>query len=132
MTKSTEMLSGPLFALAQHVHPLEEHAHPLELHDHPLERHDHPLPGHDHSLPKHDHRDLRAELRGAMRALLAVFEVGSLNSAQQRAIHAVRVIIGDAHGSGCPHELTVYEENDRLICQACRVDLTAQASGKTS
>ena len=69
------------------------------------------------------------QMKDAIRALLAVLEAGSLNSEQRVAIHHVRVVIGDAEGSGCPHELTVYEEGDRLICQACREDLTPEAKG---
>lgn len=60
-----------------------------------------------------------------VRALLAVFEAGSLNSDQRRAIHNVRVLLGDAEGLGCAHENTAYEAGDALVCQECRQVLNA-------
>ncbi len=62
----------------------------------------------------------------AVRALLDVFEGGDLNTRQVAAIHAVRVILGDAKGLGCPHENTAFENGpvgDILICQDCREEL---------
>ena len=100
----------------EHSH---EHSHELVSHEHsavPQHGHD----PHDHTVPKHEHSDLRAELRGAVRALLRVIKVGSVNAEQRKAIHAVRVIIGDAHGNVCAHENVAYEEGDVLICQDCR------------
>jgi hypothetical protein len=124
--KATEPapVKEPLYELPPHDHPLVEHEHPLPPHEHPLVGHSHELPVHAHA---HEHKDLRGQLRGAVRAVLAVFEAGKINSEQKKAIHAVRVILGDAHGPGCPHENAVYEQGDRLICQDCREDVTADA-----
>lgn len=111
--------------VAEHGHPVPDHDHGRQEHEHP---HDHPVPDHqhdhEHGPARHEHRDLHGHLRGSVRALLAVLEASSLNTEQQRLMHQVRVIIGDAHGRGCPHENTVYEEGDRLICQDCREDVT--------
>ena len=89
-----------------------------------MHNHGHPLLEHDH---KHDHRDLRGHFRGVVRALLEVIEVGSKNSEQVKAIHAVRVIIGDAHGSDCTHENVAYEAGDILVCQDCRTKVETHA-----
>lgn len=64
------------------------------------------------------------EHRKAICAVLAVFEAGSLNSEQLKAIQRVRVLIGDAEEQLCPHESTAYEEGDALICQDCRAVLS--------
>jgi len=80
-------------------------------------------------VPSHDHRDFRAQLVGAVRALLVAMEAGEINTNQQTAIHTVRVIIGDAHGLGCPHENSVYEANDVLVCQDCREALPSPDAG---
>ena len=53
---------------------------------------------HDHPLRGHTHGDLQGHLKGSVRGLLAVLELGSVNTEQRKAIHDVRVIIGDAHG----------------------------------
>ena len=63
---------------------------------------------------------LRAEFRGAVRSFIGVMEAGHLNSEQVKAIHALRVIIGDSHGTGCRHETSAYEEGDVLVCLDCR------------
>ncbi len=97
-----------------HEHP--PHEHPAEVVDH---GHPHSHEPHDHGLVPHDHRDQRALSIGAVRKLLAVLEAGSLNSEQAKAIHAVRVTIGDAHGTDCPHENTAYEKGDVLTCTDC-------------
>jgi len=98
-----------------HAHELQDHTHPREyLHEHPHEHLDEAL------ALKNVQRSLRAESRGAVRALLAVIEVGNVNSEQRKAIHAVRVIIGDSHGVSCPHTNVVYEVGDVLICQDCQ------------
>jgi len=65
-----------------------------------------------------------SELMDAIRAVLAVFEAGTVNSAQVGAIRRVRAILGDVSGSGCSHESTFYEDGDRLVCQVCRKELT--------
>ena len=122
--------------LPEHEHPLvvheHQHSHPLPEHNHPHEHpHDHGPHEHLHEhdqAPRHEHRDLRADLRadlrGALRAMLAVVEIGTVNSEQVKAIRVVRVILGDAHGSGCLHENTAYEEGDVLVCQDCRAIVT--------
>ena len=140
--RQTPALLGQRFAPKEHEHPLEEHGHP---HEHPeiaelaagvtrmhlaLVDEVHLLSKHEHEKPpKHEHHDLRGHFRGVVRALLAVMESGSLNSEQVKALHAVRVIIGDVHGSNCQHENSVYEENDVLICQDCRAVIKAEAGG---
>lgn len=114
-------------ALPEHEHALLEHGHPVVEHQHLLEGHEHP---HEHDrVSAHQHRDLRAELRGAVRAVLKVVEVGHLNSAQVQAIHDVRVIIGDAHGRNCSHEHVAYETGDVLVCQDCRQEVNPDAAG---
>ena len=135
-------LVDSLTQIAGHGPHEQPHPHPFasEKHDHDrtyaAEDHKHdtvPEHGHDdrHALRKHDHSDLVGHLRGAVRALLTILEAGAVNSEQRKAIHAVRVIIGDAQGNGCAHENVVFEKGDRLICQnpACRQDLTPEASG---
>ena len=102
----------------------KEHAHPYALGDHehgaaPEHEHD----PHDHPMQRHSHGDLLGQLRGAVRAMLTVFEAGAVNSEQVKAVHAVRVIIGDAHGTGCLHENVAYEEGDHLVCQDCRAEV---------
>ena len=57
-----------------------------------------------------------------IRELLAVFEAGAINSAQRDRILGIRVLLGDAV-ERCLHPVSVYEEDDRLICQACRAVL---------
>lgn len=90
--------------------------------------HTHEVPVHSHPLPIHEHpqiqRNVLGQVRGALRGVLAVFETGTINTEQRKAIHALRVTLGDAYGSGCIHENAVYEQNDRLICQDCREDIT--------
>ena|SRR3990167_7400969 len=127
---------------------------PKHEHPHEHEPHEHPVATYEHSHA-HNHEDLgeaiervndritstrsetadrflevigdhRLYLVNAVRALIRVFEVGVTNSEQARAIHHVKVAIGDAKGTGCPHELRVYEKGDRLICQSCRMDVTNQ------
>ena len=126
LRKNPVPMESPRVGVPEHVHPYA----PLEhTHDHNHEHQHSAVPKHhhdphDHAVPRHDHGDLRGNLRGAVRALLIVLENGTVNSEQRGAIHAVRVIIGDAHGSGCGHENTAYEGGDRLICQDCRRDLT--------
>ena len=85
-----------------------------------------PKHGHDdrHALLKHPHEDLQGHLKGAIRALLTVFEAGSVNSEQRKALHAARVVIGDAHGNVCAHENMAFEAGDILICQDCRAVVT--------
>lgn len=129
------VVSAPLdhghdYAPREHEHAYndfayKDHAHPyaLEGHEHsavPSHEHD----PHDHPVPRHEHGDLLGHLRGAVRALLNVIETGSVNSEQRKAIHAVRVIVGDAHGTVCAHENVAYEQGDVLICQDCRTVLS--------
>lgn len=130
MAKSVPAANSPPI-MAEHEHPQyehgHEHGHELVAHSHHHEHDAVPKHGHDpheHDVKKHEHGDIRGELRGAVRGLLKVIEVGSVGSEQRKGIHAVRVIIGDAHGLNCAHENTVYEEGDRLICQDCRLDMT--------
>ncbi len=90
--------------------------------------------GHEQRPPlAHEHpqiqRNILGQLRGALRGVLAVFETAPLNREQRQAIHALRVILGDAYGSGCIHENTVYEQDDRLICQDCREEVSTEADG---
>ena len=59
-------------------------------------------------------------LAEAIRALIVVIEMGSINSAQRQAIHEVRRALRDVTGSGCRHENTAYEQDDVLVCQVCR------------
>ena len=109
----------------------EDHSHPLEAHDHePLVEHTH---DHWHQSLEENIRVLYTAIANgdskvvqAVRALIKVFEVGVINSEQTKAIHNVRVAIGDAYGTGCPHELRAFEKGDRLICQSCRLDVTRQ------
>ena len=79
--------------------------------------------------PGHGHADLRGHLIGTVRALLEVMEAGRLNTEQKRAIHTVRVIIGDAYGTDCPHENTAYEQDGRLWCQDCRAEVSPPDAG---
>src|SRR3990167_14069 len=120
-----------------HQHVLPDHAHSHEhdlFHIHEeVPEHEHalcPLMPHAHETAKHEHRDLRGHLRGAVRALLTVIETGNLNYEQVKAIHAVRVIIGDSYGTACQHENAVYEEGDVLICQDCREVVTPTPAGE--
>ena len=87
-----------------------------------------PLP-HEHPQIQ---RNVLGQVRGALRGVLAVFEKGTLNTEQRKAIHALRVVLGDAYGPGCTHENAVYEQNDRLICQDCRKDITPEADEELS
>ena len=94
-----------------------------------LASHEHeqrPPLGHEHPQIQ---RNLLGQVRGLIRATIAVFETGSLNTEQVKAIHALRVVLGDAYGLGCPHENTAYEQGDRLICQDCREDITEAGDG---
>ena len=69
------------------------------------------------------------ELAQAVRAVLLVFEAGSVNTEQRKAIHAVRRLLQDVHGSDCSHENHAYEDvgdqHDVLVCQDCRETLSA-------
>ena len=120
----------------EYQHDGHEHSHALISHEHDaVPVHDHG--SHVHPVPKHEHGDLRGELRGAVRALLRVFESGSLNSTQRQALHAARVVIGDARGTGCTHgkdpdglyRSATYAAGDRLVCDLCGTDITAEAGG---
>lgn len=123
-----------------HGHPeyehKHEHSHQLIAHEHStVPPHEHGQ--HDHLLPKHEHRSLQGELRGAVRALLRAIELGAVNAEQRQAIHAVRVVIGDAHGMACTHGKdpdglyrdAVYDESDRLVCSVCGTVISTEASG---
>lgn len=114
----------------------EDHAHPPVIQA-PYE-HDH---DHYHTeLSNHQHQEqldvtqrlidhtnnLNYKLAQTVRALIRVFEVGVTNSEQSKALHNVRVAIGDAYGTGCLHEQRAFEKGDRLICQSCRLDVTRQ------
>ena len=122
----------------EHSHALISHEHDaVPMHGHMLQEHDH---SHEHplaALAKHEHGDLRGELRGVVRTLLRVIELGQVNSEQRRVIHAARVIIGAARGSGCAHgkdpdglyRNATYIQGDRLVCDLCGADITAEASG---
>ena len=138
MTKKPKPQPEPA-ATPNHSHPVPDHDHavPDHLHEHgphvpvdhthPSEAHDHP---HEHdTTPKHGHEDLRGHLVGTVRALLEVMEAGRLNTEQKHAIHTVRVIIGDAYGTDCPHENTAYEQDDRLVCQDCRAEVSPPDAG---
>ena len=63
-------------------------------------------------------------LAEAVRGLLAVFEAGTINDLQRKAIQQVRIVMGDFVGSLCAHENHAYEEGDVLVCQDCRAILT--------
>ena len=76
---------------------------------------------------KRDDTQTVAVSADSVRAILDVFEAGTLNSAQKRAVHNVRVSIGDAEGLGCAHENVAYEEGDVLVCQDCREVITPEA-----
>ena len=132
-------------AVPEHEHPEyvhDGHEHP-HLHEHKPVSHEHSAVSehehgsHTHPLPKHEHGDLRGELRGVVRALLKAIELGHVNLAQRQPLHAARVIIGDAHGSGCRHgkdpdgvyRSATYIAGDRLVCDLCGADITAEASG---
>ena len=127
MAQSLAEKPAPAIPEPTHAHPEYEHSH---VHDHEEIVHEHIAAPkhehdpHDHVWPKHEHGDLRGDLRGAVRALLRAIEAGSINTEQKKAIYAVRVIIGDAHGPNCAHENVAYEDGDRLICQDCRTDMT--------
>ena len=70
-----------------------------------------------------DHVDAKELIR----ALIKAFEVGNaLNSAQVRALHYAKVLIGDASGTGCSHEERVRDKDDHLICQLCHMDVTGK------
>ena len=137
--KAKPRVDAPSYAPYRHEHPVAEHKHgPAHEHTDVAELSDRldkvvlsfrDEQRHLHPLAPHDHRDLRGHFRGVVRALLEVIEVGSKNSEQVKAIHAVRVIIGDAHGSDCTHENVAYEAGDCLICQDCRKDVTPDAGG---
>ena len=62
-------------------------------------------------------------LMNAVRALVDVLEAGTVNSAQRKQLHRVKVALGEASGSGCLHERSAYEEGDVLICLDCRTKL---------
>ena len=132
MGKAAPGHAHPEYEMAEDHAVFYEHGHeyatPEHTHDHVHEHQHDAVPkhshDHDHAVPKHDHGDLRGNLRGTVRALLLVFEGGALNTAQAKALYAVRVIIGDAHGSACAHENTAYEEGDVLVCQDCRAKVT--------
>ena len=134
-------LSSLVPVIPTHVHPEYEHSHehshePISHEHSTVPEHVHGL--HDHAMPRHDHGDLRGELRGAVRALLRVIESGNVYSAQRQALHAARVVIGDAHGLGCTHgkdpdglfRSAIYDEHDHLVCDLCGADISAEASGK--
>lgn len=90
-------------------------------HVHEAIPHEHPHEHAPHEPQRHEHEAQTGLTKGAVRALIIAFEVGTgLNTEQRKALHAVRVILGDAYGPGCDHENTVYEEGDRLVCQDCR------------
>lgn len=117
---------GPHVPL-DHTHPLEAHYHDHEHEPLPPLTHEH---AHEHdTAPKHGHEDLRGHLVGTIRALLEVMEAGRLNTAQRHAIHTVRVIIGDAYGTDCPHENTAYEADGKLRCQDCRAEISPPDAG---
>ena len=101
----------------------EDHSHPLEAHDHTHEHAATPY-AHSHEIASHTHSS--DDLVRAVRAIIRVFEVGVTNSEQSKALHNVRVAIGDAYGTGCLHEQRAFEKGDRLICQSCRLDVTRQ------
>lgn len=110
--------------LKPHEHAQLEHSHPQGnyadfAHTHELAAHDHDT-SHEHEQVAHEHKDSRALIVGAVRTLLTVFELGTIDTRQVKAIHAVRVVIGDEHGLGCPHDNAVFEANDVYTCLDCR------------
>ena len=62
----------------------------------------------------------KANLTNAVRALVGVVEIGTVNSEQRRLLQVVKHELGDGPGPVCPHERSVYEEGDVLVCQDCR------------
>ena len=131
-----------LYAKEDHSHPLEAHEHKPYAHEHSLEPHDHThyhsdlsdsiarlsdqisaLKA-DHAMTENSLGTFHIAFRAAVRSLLSVFEAGVTNSEQAKAIHAVRVAIGDAKGSGCPHENHARDRSDKLICTDCGLDIT--------
>ncbi len=115
--------------LKTHDHDLPEHSHPQGsyadlVHTHELIAHNHDT-SHQHEQVAHEHKDSRALVVGAVRALLAVLDLGTLNTAQAKAMHAVRVVVGDAHGAGCDHRNTALEAGDVNTCLDCRAVLPA-------
>lgn len=67
----------------------------------------------------------------AVRALIAVFEAGPVNSIQVQALAKVRVALGDIKGAPCTHgrdpdglyRSATYGEHDRLICDLCGAEV---------
>ena len=117
----------------EHGHPLPEHSHELLVHVHPLETHEHEhdhgaysVKGHEHEhAHEHQHEHSHPKTAEIVRALLGVFRVGQINSAQVQAIDVVKRLLGDP-ARLCRHENTVYEEGDVLVCQDCRETITPE------
>ena len=114
----------------EHSHPLPDHSHELLVHVHPLEAHGHPLEQHEHKhdhgaysvkAHEHEHQHEHGHPKTAeiVRALLDMFRVGQINSAQMQGIEVVKRLLGDP-AVLCRHENTAFEEGDVLVCQDCR------------
>ncbi len=128
--------------------PTEKYAKLVHAHPHTHDVSDKADLNHTHSEAIHYHSDLsdaigrdndritsvrkellqhadHADVVEVARALIRAFELGNtFNSAQVKALHTAKVLIGDAHGTGCDHEERVREKGDRLICQSCQMDVT--------
>lgn len=120
-------------APVDHGHPLPEHSHELLLHEHSLEQHDHKhdhgsysVKGHEHEhAHEHQHEHSHPKTAEIVRALLGVFGVGQINSAQVQGIEEVKRLLGDP-AMLCAHRNAVYELDDVLICQDCRETITPE------
>ena len=70
---------------------------------------------------------MQRNLTDALRLLVTVIEVGTINSEQHRLLQYVKAVLGDEHEPFCAHANTAYEsayqEDDVLVCQDCRVVL---------
>ena len=62
---------------------------------------------------------MKRNLTDAVRMLVAVIEVGTINSEQHRLLQYVKAALGDEHEPFCIHANTAYEEGDVLVCQDC-------------
>ena len=66
---------------------------------------------------------MQRNLIDAVRLLVAVIEVGTINSEQHRMLQYVKAVLGDEHEPFCAHANSAYEEDNVLVCQDCRVVL---------
>lgn len=81
---------------AKHEHPELDHEHPYAPQGHShhtVADHRHPVEDHSHPASSHSHSEARRDMKAAVAALLAVFEAGTVNSEQVKAIAAVRSLL---------------------------------------